>query len=243
MLLIDVHCHLELFKEEVSKVVERAENAGVRVIITSGMDSATNRKALSLSRKFKIVKPSLGIYPTDKLSYPEIEAELKFISGKKDKIVAVGEIGLDYTLPDKKKQQDLFESQLFLAEKVGKPVIVHSREAEADVIKMLKGHSCKAVLHAFHGSVKLVREAAESGIFFSIPSNIGRSEQFQRIVKEVPLSHLLTETDAPFLAPEKGQRSEPAFVAQTVKKIAEIKGLDEIEAANIIYSNYQNLFS
>ena len=100
----------------------------------------------------------------------------------------------------------------------------------------------QVVLHAFHGSIKLARAAADAGFYITLPTNISRSSQFQAIARELPLSRLLTETDAPFLAAEKGQGSEPAHIAATITKVAAIKSLDGEEVANILYSNYQRLF-
>ncbi|MBI2141505.1 TatD family hydrolase [Candidatus Woesearchaeota archaeon] len=251
MLLADVHAHLDIFgEEERTAVVKRAAAAGVKAIITSGIDPDSNRKSLELQQQFKIVKAALGLYPTEalKLSAAAVEKELDFIRSNNGKIVAIGEIGLDYQEAKSEKerqlQQRLFEQQLKLARAIGKPVIVHSRNAEKAVVDTLIRCGCKkAVLHAFHGSLKLVKEAAAAGFYVTIPTNIQRSSHFQAIAKTLPLSRLLTETDAPFLASEKGGKSEPAHVAATVARIAEIKGMVAEEVANIIYSNYQHLFS
>ncbi len=252
MILADVHAHLDIFDAAERKaVVARAAAAGVKVIVTNGIDPLSNRKSLELQQKFKIVKAALGLYPTEaaKLTAAEIEKELQFIrhSNGNGKVAAIGEIGLDYQEAtkeeDKRQQQQLFELQLQLAIELGKPVIVHSRKAEKEVVETLvRCGNRKVVLHAFHGSMKLARAAADAGFYITIPTNIRRSSQFQAIAKELPLSRLLTETDAPFLAAEKGQGSEPAHIAATVAKVAAIKGLDEEEVANIIYGNYQRLF-
>ncbi len=251
MLLVDVHAHLDIFGEgERNAVVESAAAAGVKAIINNGIGPASNRKSLELQRQFPIVKAALGIYPTEavKLSAAAIEEELGFIRSSKNKIMAIGEIGLDYqeakTAEEKQQQQRLFGQQLELAKELGKPVIVHSRKAEKEVVETLIRCGCKLViLHAFHGSINLVKAAAAAGFHVTIPTNIGRSSHFQAIAKILPLSRLLTETDAPFLAAEKDGKSEPAHVAATVAKIAEVKGMTAEEVANIIYSNYQRLFS
>jgi TatD DNase family protein len=243
MLLVDVHCHLEMIGMELEPAINRAQSAGVKAIITAGTTPESNRQALEFAAKFPVVKASLGIYPLTQLSEQEFELELKFMEGSKSRFVAVGEIGLDYKHGTAAAQIPVFERQLSLAEKLGKPAVIHSRQAEAEVLEVLSRHKCKAVLHCFHGSISLVKKAITMGCFFSIPANIVRSDRFQRLVKEVPLHQLLTETDAPFLAPEKDTRSEPAMVLSSVRKIAEIKGLSEEDAANIIFSNYQQLFA
>lgn len=251
MLLVDVHAHLGLLgsEKEIVAAVERASAAGVKAIVNNSVDAESNRASLELQRQFPVVKAALGLYPTEagKLTAAEIDAELDFIRSRKTEVAAIGEIGLDYqeaaTGEDKGRQQRLFELQIELAKELGKPVIVHSRKAEKEVVETLKKLNCKRViLHAFHGSLNLAKEAADAGFYVTIPSNVGRSSQFQAIAKQLPLSRLMTETDAPYLAAEKGGGSEPAHVAITVKEIARLKGMDEIEVANIIYASYQRLF-
>ncbi len=251
MLLADVHAHLDLVKkEELAGVVQRAAAAGVKVIISNSVGPKSIRKALVLQQQFGIVKAALGLCPTEaaRLQEAAIEGELGFIRSCKDKIAAIGEIGLDYQEArgdrERQQQQQLFERQLELAKQLGKPVIVHSRQAEKGVVETLIRCGCKAVvLHAFHGSLKLVKEAAEAGFYIAIPTNIRRSSHFQAIVRELPLSRLLTETDTPYLAAEKDGKSEPAHIASTVARIAAIKGMSAEEVANILYGNYQRLFS
>ncbi len=251
MLLADVHAHLDLIKqEELAAVIHRAVAAGVKVIISNSVDPRSIRKALELQERFGIVKAALGLYPTEaaRLSKAAIEGELNFIRSCRDRIVALGEIGLDYQEAksdrERLQQQQLFERQLELAKQLGKPVIVHSRQAEKGVVETLIRCGCKGViLHAFHGSLKLVQTAAEAGFYITIPTNIRRSSHFQAIVRELPLSRLLTETDAPYLAAEKDGKSEPSHIAATIARIAAIKGLAAEEVANILYSNYQRLFS
>jgi TatD DNase family protein len=243
MLLVDVHCHLEMIGMDAELAINRAENAGLKVIITAGTTPASNRQALDFAGKFHVVKASLGIYPLTSLSEEELELELNFMEANKTKFVAIGEIGLDYKHGAVPAQIPVFERQLSLAEKLGMPAVIHSRQAESDVLEIISRHKCKIVLHCFHGSMSLVKKAAGMGCYFSIPANVVRSGHFQLMVKEVPLSQILTETDAPFLAPEKDTRSEPAMVARSVEKIAELKGLSAEDTANIIFSNYQRLFS
>ena len=251
MLLADVHAHLDMIGDNERKaVVDRAVAAGVKVIITNSVDPKSIRKTLELQQTFKIVQAALGLYPTEaaRLSAAAIEGELNFIRSCKDRVVALGEIGLDYQEAkgdrERQQQQQLFERQLELANQLGKPVIIHSRQAEKNVVETLTRFGCKrVVLHAFHGSLKLVQAAAEAGFYITIPTNLRRSSHFQAIVKQLPLSRLLTETDAPYLAAEKDGKSEPSHIAATVERIAAIKAMAPEEVANILYSNYQRLFA
>lgn len=243
----DVHAHLELIDAgKLKAAVARAEEAGVRSIITNGVDSATNRKALQLQEEFGIVKAALGIYPVNAaaMEYSAIDTELKFMKENKDLLAALGEIGLDYQeTKDRKKQQDAFESQLELARQLRKPVIVHSRGAEQEVVEtLLRSGNTEVILHAFHGSMKLVKKAADAGFCFSIPSNIIRSSHFQKMAELLPIENVLTETDAPYLGPEKDGYSEPAYVARTVAKIAELRRQPVQGVADAVYKSYRKMF-
>ncbi|MBT4541054.1 TatD family hydrolase [Candidatus Woesearchaeota archaeon] len=257
MILIDVHAHLHWkdFKD-LDEVIERAKDAGVKAIITAGVDVESNRQSLEIAKKYDIVKAALGLYPMDALSRETstelntdinnyVDEELKFIETNKKDIIAISEIGLDFVSnkTDMKLQMETFVKQLKLAKKLNLPVIVHSRKAEADVINLLENEKMKkVVLHCFCGKRRLVKKAIECGWYFSIPTNVVKSQQFQEMVETIPLQQILTETDSPFLSPYPGMRNEPAFVAEAVKKIANIKKIEQEEAANIIFSNYQRLF-
>ena len=250
MLLIDAHAHLDhkLFKD-VDKVIEHAEKSGIKVIINAGTNPETNKATLKLSKKYSVVKPALGIHPTDSISLTnkEINEELKFIEKNKLKIIAIGEIGLDHHWHKKekefKKQREVFKKLLSLAEKLNKPVFIHSRNAVKETLEILSKYKLKIILHSFEGNNKQILEAIKQGYYFSIPTSITRSTHFQMLVKTAPLSKLLTETDAPFLAPKKDQRNEPSFITQSIKKIANIKKMTEKEVANNIFLNYKNIFS
>ncbi len=251
MLLVDVHAHLDLreFDSDLDDVIKRAKTAGINAIISNGLNHKSNIKTLEISKKYEIVKPALGLYPDDalKLTEKEIEKELNFIEENKDKIIAVGEVGLDYKYcKDKKhqeKQKQIFIKLTELSKKIKKPIIVHSRKAEPDVIDLLK-HSVakKVVLHCFSGKLKLIKRAAELGYYFSVPTNVIRSSQFQKLVEIVDINQLLTETDSPYLSPYKNRRNEPSFITEALKKIAEIKNISINETSNNIFMNYQKVF-
>ncbi len=247
MNLSDVHAHLGMIgKSEITSVVARAEEKGVTVIINNSVDAVSNRQSLELQKEFKIVKAALGVYPIDAVGMTDsvFDKELNFMAKNSDNFVALGEIGLDYQeTEDRKRQQEIFEKQLQLAIKLKKPVIVHSRKAEKEVIETLIGNGCKKViLHAFHGSMKLVKLGVDNGFSFSIPSNILRSSHFQKIAEVVPLQNLFTETDTPFLGPFEDRKSEPAYVEMSVRKIAEINNKPADDVAEQIYANYLEMF-
>lgn len=258
-ILVDVHCHLDhlAFKDDLDKVIEKAKSAGVKAIITNGLNKETNRLTLKLAEKYDIVKAALGIYPIDALQkeaesgeYPttkvefDVDEEIEFIRKHKEKIIAIGECGLDFKSGEhKEKQIEVFKKMIALSVELDLPIIVHSRKAELECIETLEQFKTKKiVMHCFTGKLSLIKKIRDNGWFFSVPANIVFSQQFQLLVQEVPLSQLLTETDAPLLSPYRGERNEPAYVSETIKKIAEIKKMDPTEVENVIYNNYQRMF-
>ncbi len=258
-MLIDIHCHLDNPQfNDIDKVISNAKANDVKVILTNGVDHATNKIALELASKYDIVKVALGVYPLfcidtglrdgaypmDKVVPLNLDNELEFIKSNKDKIIAVGEVGMDYTVKGHDKQQKSnFEKIIKLAEKIKKPVIVHSRKAESDVIDILESSSIKKVLmHCFCGKKSLVKKAADLGYYFSIPTNVVRAENIQIVANLVNINQLFCETDAPYLSPVKDKRNEPAFVVESYKKIASIKKMEFEEVVKNIWMNYQRLF-
>ncbi len=255
MKLIDVHCHLDLLKD-LDEIMEISKKNDVKIIITSGIDKKTNRKALDSSKKYDIVKCSIGIYPPNALkkecestgkTYEEfdINEEINFIRDNKKNIVAIGEVGMDFLDENvnKKEQEELFVKMIKLAKELNLPLIVHSRKAEKEVIDILeKEKANKVMMHCFSGKKSLIKRAAELGYYFSIPTNVNRASNFQTTVKLVNINQLLTETDAPHLGPVKDEINEPKNVKVAIKKIAEIKGFDKEEVANNVFLNYQRLF-
>lgn len=261
MILIDVHCHLthERFKGDIPKVVERSKKAGVKAILVSGVNPEDNKKVLELTKKYDILKASPGIYPIDALGLVpdetglprhegsiDLQEQFDFFEKNKEDIVAIGEVGLDYKFgaEHKEKQKQNFKKIIDFVEKFKKPMIVHSRKAEADVLDLLESSSLKpskVILHCFSGSKKLIQRAADKGFNFSIPCIINKLQHFQMLAEMVNISQLLTETDAPWLAPIPGERNEPKNVVFTVKKIAEIKNFTPEETANNIWLNFQRL--
>jgi len=260
MNLIDVHAHLDMdpLKDRINEVISNANSANVKVIITNGVDLASNREVLKLSQKYDIVKPAFGFYPikVQEVSEDELDKELKWI--EQNKPIAIGEVGLDYKFKSEEypealkeeekkilieKQKKGFKKIIKLAKKLNVPLIVHSRKAELDVIEMLEESGAKKiVMHCFLGKKKLVERIQKNGWTLSIPVIVIKLEQLQETVRTTPLSQLLTETDAPYLGPLPGLSNESKNVALSIKKIAEIKGMTETEVADQIFMNYMRLF-
>jgi len=264
MILVDIHAHLDhaKFRDDLDQVINRARKAGVKAIITSGVNSATNRLVLGIAKKYDIVNASFGLYPIDALAKElekgeavsgfvrdvkaiDVDAELEWIKENKDKCVAVGECGLDYkwVTGKEKEQKEIFQKVIDLVEKIDKPIIIHSRKAELDAVEMLESSRIKKiVLHCFQGRKHLIKRAADNGWYFSVPPVVVRLQHFQILSEIVNINQLLTETDAPYLSPYPGERNEPALVIEAIKKIAEIKEMDPEEVANNIWMNYERVF-
>ena len=248
MVFIDVHSHIDLCRGKIEDIIKRARAAGVGIIVNNGVNPAANRKNIELSKKFKEIKAALGCYPTDsiKLSDKEINEEIKLIMKNKDKISAIGEVGLDLKeySSNLERQKEVFGKFIDLSMKLNIPLIVHSRKAEKECIEFLeKSGAKKVIMHCFSGNFTLVRRIIENKWALSIPANITFSEHFQKVAKETPISQLLCETDSPYLHPIKGRYdNEPSNVVESYKKIAEIKGkrLEEVEKE--IKNNYDRLF-
>ena len=244
-MLVDVHAHLTIgqFDKDIDEVMKRNKDV---TIIENGLDYENNLKVLELAGKYKNVRAALGLYPTHAV---EINDEnfanvLKFIKKNKSKTCAVGEIGLDLQeIEDIKLQRERFIELVELARKIDKPVIVHSRKAEKETVEALESTGYKkVVMHCFCGNMKLVKRIEDNGWFITIPVIVLNSQQFQLIAERVSINQILTETDSPYLHFNKNERNEPRNVSYSLKKISEIKNMDEDEVKKNIFMNFQKLF-
>ncbi len=243
---IDVHCHLDLCRD-IKKVIERFREKGVGIIISNSVKPEVNRKILSFSEKYPEVKVALGIYPIDALSMKdsEIDAEIEFIRINKNKIVAIGEVGLDLKETSEiDRQREIFIKFIELSKDIDRPIIVHSRKAEKECIEILeKFKAKKVVMHCFCGKFSLVEKIAKNNWFLSIPSSVNHSEQFQNIVKKIDIKNLLCETDAPYLHPLKEIDNTPENVVYSYKKISELKDMMLKDVEKKIEENYKRIFT
>lgn len=263
MILIDVHAHMDMKEYEayggVDVLIKECEQNGVAAIVANGVNIESNRRVLELAKKHKTIKAALGIYPIHCLEMmengkqknfdEEITVIEKMIVDKK--CIAIGEVGLDYKevkdISDIKKDMQKYCLKKFidLAKKYNVPIILHSRNAELEIVEFLEQEEMKnrkVIMHCFSGRKHIVKRIRDNGWYFSIPCNIDRSEHFQNIVNETPLEQLFTETDSPYLSPTLGKVNRSDNVLGTIKTIAQIKKLTDEETANIIYNNYQRVF-
>ena len=243
-MLIDVHAHLH-FKEiinDIDNILKRAEENNFKAILNSGTSLESNKITLELSKKYDLIKPSLGIYPTE---ISDLDKELNFIEENKKEVYAIGEIGLDFKeAKNFEEQKKNFLRIIDFAEKIKKPIIVHSRKAEREALEILETSRIKnVILHCFTGKMKLVERAIDLNCSFSIPPVIVRLEHVKKAVEILPTTKILTESDAPFLSPYPGKFNEPSFIKETIRMISAIKKLEHEEVEKIIYMNFQKIFS
>jgi TatD DNase family protein len=246
--LVDTHAHLcdPAFDADLTEVLQRAEAVGVKAVVAVGENLADAVKNLALAARHPMIRAAAGLYPTI-LDLGLAESMRDFIRAQKDRLVAIGEVGLDYWVvkngPDREQQREIFRGFIELSEKLGLPLNVHSRSAGRQTVNLLLEMSASKVqLHAFDAKFGAALPAVEAGYFFSVPPSIVRSEQKQKLVRHLPLSSLLVETDSPVLGPLPQGRNEPAHVTIAVKAISELKGVSETEVIEAVAENTRRLY-
>ena len=246
--MIDTHAHMcdPSFDEDRDAVLERACKAGVAAIIAVGENLADARKNLELAEKYPILKPAAGLYPT-LLDLGQARQMADFLRDNKSRIVAIGEVGLDYWVvkedSEKALQREILKTFIALSKELNMPLNIHSRSAGRHAIALLLENNAPRVqLHAFDGKAGAALPAVEAGYFFSIPPSVVRSRQKQKLVKRLPLSCLLIETDSPVLGPGPNERNEPANIRQSIKAIAELKGVSEEKVVAAVSENTERLY-
>jgi len=245
---VDTHAHLcaPEFTHDLSAVLSRARAAGVAAIIAVGETLADADRNLELSRRHPMVRPAAGLYPT-LLDPDQAEGVHRFIRRNRTALAAIGEVGLDFWMVksenERKLQQEIFKGFIALAREMDLPLNVHSRSAGRETIDLLiKSGAVRAQLHAFDGRASTALPAVEAGYFFSIPPSVVRSRQKQKLVKQLPLTCLLVETDSPVLGPEPAVRNEPANLALSLQAIAEIKSSPKQAVAEAVATNTTRLY-
>jgi TatD DNase family protein len=250
-MLIDSHAHLEMkeFDHDREKVIERARQAGIGFVITVGTNLALSLKAVELAQKHENIYATVGIHPHDVVNTDNKTFDALLELAHRKKVVAYGEIGLDFfrNISPQGKQLDLFGRQLELANELKLPVIIHDRDAHEQTLKMVKASSIRCgVFHCFSGDYNMARQCIDLGFYVSVPGVVtfDKAKTIQDVVRHVPLSSILLETDAPYLAPipHRGKRNEPSFIIHTAKKVAELKGVSLEEVADATTKNAKSLF-
>ncbi|MBU3911637.1 MAG: TatD family hydrolase [Candidatus Omnitrophica bacterium] len=253
-MLIDTHCHLDFkdFDPDRQELIVRSREQGIENIINVGSSLEGTEKSIALSQKYDFVYASAGIHPheADRINRNDLERFSRLMDS--EKVVAVGEIGLDYfrDIASRDNQKRLFRKMLGAAKEKGLPVIIHNRDAHEDTLRILKeimGDSVNGVMHCFSGDETFLERCLGIGMFVSFTCNITfkKAEKLREVVKLVPVDRLFLETDAPFLAPQafRGRRNEPAYVRFLAEEIARIKDMSFEEVARITTINAKSFFN
>jgi len=254
MALVDSHCHIDMpqFDADRDEVVARAREAGlVEMLVVGGVDEAEgHRRALAVAESFGF-PATAGVHPHEaRIATEAVYDELRGLA-REGRIVAIGEIGLDfhYDHSPRDVQREVFRRQIRLAGEVGLPIVVHTREADAETADILGQEGASeagGVVHCFTGGLDLARRALDLGFLISFSGIVAfpRAEVIQQVAREVPADRLLLETDAPFLAPppHRGKRNEPAFVVDVARKVAALRGTTPEALGSLTRDNYAGLF-
>ena len=252
-LLVDSHAHLDggQFSADLEATIARATQNGISHILTVGCDLSSSAASVALAQKYTNIFAAVGVHPHDATEInTEALAILKELLGV-PKVVALGEIGLDFfrDRSPREVQRQAFRLQIKLAKQVGKPIIVHDRDAHDEVLQILqeeKAAEIGGVLHCFSGDLAMARKCLQLGFYLSFPGTITypKNDTTRDIVKAIPIDRMLVETDCPYLAPQpyRGKRNEPAYVRHTAEMIAEIKGLTITDVARVTSRNCFDLF-
>lgn len=252
-MIFDSHTHLnaEQFNEDIPETIERAKELGVTEMAVVGFDAPTIEKSLALSKEYPMIQSIIGWHPTEAGSYtPEVEKNLQELLTT-PKVVALGEIGLDYHWMEdpKEVQAAVFRRQIAIAKEMNLPISIHTRDAMEDTYQILKDEKIQnigGIMHSFSGDPEWMKKFLDLGMHISLSGVVTfkKALEVQAVAKEVPLDRLLVETDAPYLAPVpyRGKRNEPGYTRYVVEKIAELRNLPFEEVAGQTTANAHRLF-
>lgn len=251
--LVDTHAHLDgnQFKDDLDQVLTRADEAGIKQILTIGCDLQSSAKSVELANRYSCIHAAVGIHPHDAQEATTEGLALLETLLAAPKVVAIGEIGLDFyrDRSPRDQQREAFRRQIRLAKRLNKPIIVHDRDAHDEVLQILREEDAQqvgGVLHCFSGDLAMAKACLDLGFYLSFTGTITypKNEDLRKVVAGVPIDRMLIETDCPYLSPQpfRGKRNEPAYVKLTAEKIAEIKGLTMADVSRITNRNVFDLF-
>ena len=247
-MLIDTHTHIDMenFKDRFEEVLKNAHDNGVKKLVIPGTTPQGFERILKLCEKYENVYGAVGVHPEDLDAYNDSVPDILRLYLTHPKIVAVGEIGLDYYWDKSRieRQKEIFEQQVLIAKEVKKPVLVHDREAHSDSFEILKKTNAAevgVVMHCFSGSPEFAMSCVKEGLYIALGGVVTfkNAKKLQEVVKQIPLDKLLIETDCPYLAPHpyRGKRNEPKLVKLVAEKIAELKNCSYEEIAHMTSTN------
>lgn len=250
--IFDTHAHYddEAFNEDREAVFEQIREAGVVGILNCACSKESLKTTGELTLKYDFIYGALGIHPSDANDYDEdVRNEIIELSKNNNKILAVGEIGLDYYWdenPDREVQKSVFRDQMKLAEELNLPVIIHDRDAHADTLEIIKEFpNVNGIVHCFSGSLEFAKECVKLGYYIGITGVVTfkNARKICEVVGGIPLDKLLVETDCPYMAPSpnRGKRNKSDYIGYIIEKIAEIKGINSKEANMALNANFHRL--
>ncbi|PLX39458.1 MAG: LuxR family transcriptional regulator [Hyphomicrobiales bacterium] len=254
-MLVDSHCHLDFpdFAEELDEVVARATEAGVGRMVTICTRVKQFDKILAVAERFDTIFCSVGTHPHNAAEETDVTSDILVRMAEHPKVVAIGEAGLDYFYDHSPRevQQRQFREHIHAARETGLPLVIHSRDADDDMIAMLREESEEgafpALLHCFSSTRELALAAVELGHYVSFSGilTFKKADELRAVAAELPADRLLVETDAPYLAPvpKRGSRNEPAYVAHTASVLADVRGVDTAEIATLTTGNFYRIFN
>lgn len=246
--MVDTHCHIfSDYYDDISEIINKAYSSGVKMLIVNGYNMKSNMEVVFLVKKYDIVYGAIGLQPSELDDYNDLN--IKYIEDhiNDDKIIAVGEIGLDYHYDcDRSKQKDMFRRQLSIAQKFNKPVIVHSRDCIQETYDILKEYSLKGIMHCYSGSVEMAHKFNNIGFLLGIGGicTFKNAKKLIDVIKNISLEYIVLETDSPYLSPEpfRGCCNEPSYISYISSKVADIKNISVNDVNNVTTSNVMRLF-
>lgn len=253
-MIFDTHCHLnsEELYERLDEILENAKKVGVDKFLVVGWDKQSSFKAVEIAHRYEGIYAAIGFHPTDIDGVSEEDYNETMALVDDPKVVAIGEIGLDYHWvkdpEQREKQKEWFIKQINFANEHKKPISIHNREAFEDCLKILKEHrpQYSGVMHCYSGSVELLRDVLDLGLYIGLdgPLTFTNAKTPKEVCEEVPLNRLLVETDSPYLSPHplRGTVNEPKNIALVIDEITRIKGLSKKHIIDVIYQNSCELF-
>ena len=252
-MIIDTHAHYddEAFLEDQAEILNNLKDKGVEIVINAAASMEGCKRTLALIREYPFVYGMLGVHPDDVGDMSQKDIDFMKQHAKEEKIVAIGEIGLDYhwDIADREVQKHWFMQQMALAREVGLPICVHSRDAAADTLSVMKEAAAEeigGVIHCYSYSRELAKEYLDMGFYFGIGGVVTfkNGRKCKETVDMLPMDKILLETDAPYLAPEpfRGKRNDSSYLTYVAKTIAEIKGISEQEVIEITNANARRLY-
>lgn len=250
--MIDSHCHLsdKQYENETDQIISNFLSAGVDKVITIGYDPYSNQRCKEIAEKYDCVYYTVGIHPDDCDKYNEQEIE-SLLKNKTNKLVAVGEIGLDYfhNKENKDEQKRVLERQIKLANKFELPIVIHCRDAFGDTLEILKKYApfeYGAVMHCYSGSLEFAKELVKLGVKISFTGTVTykNAKNVQEVARNLPIDSFFFETDSPYLTPTpyRGKRNEPKFVMEVAKFVATLREMEYEELVKITDTTAKNIF-